>query len=169
MVIDQTIEEMKQVFRDLPYGVEHTLHVLGYAETILDGESITGRVRETTALAAVLHDIGFVEAKKKHGSMDAPYQEKEGPPVAEAILKRAGASQEMIWRVCYIVGHHHTQASIDGIDFQILWEADCIENLMYNREKLDNPYLCQKVQENFKTETGRALAIKQLGLQDACQ
>jgi hypothetical protein len=166
MYIDKAIEEMKLVFKDLPFGVEHTGHVLGYAETILDGEAISGEMRETVALAAVLHDIGFIEAKKKHGSMAGPYQELEGPPVAQAILARIGVPEEISRRVCYIVGHHHTAASIDGVDFQILWEADTLENLLFEREIKDETVLRQKVLENFKTVSGRRLAYERLGIQE---
>ena len=31
-------------------------------------------------------------------------------------------------RVAYLVGHHHSPAQIDGIDYQILIEADYIVN-----------------------------------------
>ena len=27
-------------------------------------------------------------------------------------------------RICFIIGHHHTYKAIDGLDFQILVEAD---------------------------------------------
>ena len=33
-----------------------------------------------------------------------------------------------IARVAYLVGHHHTLRGIDGIDYQILIEADYIAN-----------------------------------------
>jgi hypothetical protein len=36
---------------------------------------------------------------------------------------------EIIDRVCFIIGHHHSYAEIDGIDFRILVEADLIVNL----------------------------------------
>jgi hypothetical protein len=166
MYIEKAIEEMKLEFKDFPWGIEHTGHVLGYAEAILDGEAIGGSLRETTALAAVLHDIGFIEAQKKHGSMAGPFQELEGPAVAQAILERIGVPEDMSKRVCHIVGHHHTFASIDGVDFQILWEADTLENLLYNRKDEDETFFRQKVLENFKTASGRKLAYERLGIRE---
>ena len=39
-----------------------------------------------------------------------------------------GFSDSLIDRVCFLVGHHHTYTEIDGIDFQILVEADFLVN-----------------------------------------
>lgn len=38
--------------------------------------------------------------------------------------------EKLIKRVCYLVGHHHTYTDIDGIDYQILVEADCISIIL---------------------------------------
>ena len=55
-------------------------------------------------------------------------------------------------RVCFLIAHHHTYNRVDGIDYQILIEADMIVN-MYE----DN-YSYQKIIETknkyFKTKTG---------------
>ena len=84
---------------------------------------------------AILHDIGAVEAQKKYGSIDGVYQEKEGPEVAKEILKKVGYNKN-IDRICFIIGNHHTPSKIDGLDFQIQWEADLLENLtVMDKEK----------------------------------
>ena len=36
----------------------------------------------------------------------------------------------MIRRVEYLVGHHHTYKDIDGLDYQILVEADFLVNIL---------------------------------------
>ena len=39
-------------------------------------------------------------------------------------------------RICFIIGNHHTPSKIDGLDFQIQWEADLLENLtVMDKEK----------------------------------
>jgi hypothetical protein len=53
------------------------------------------------------------------------------------------------------VGNHHTPSKIDGIDFQIQWEADLLDNLDYMKEK---PAAKKLIVENFKTQIGRRLA-----------
>lgn len=156
---DKVIAEMKNIFKDVPYGIDHTFAVLKDAETIMDGEGIDDADKKLISIAAILHDIGAIEAQRKYGSMDAIYQEKEGPAIAKHILESLGYASELIERVCFIIGHHHSPAMIDGIDFQIQWEADLLANLEYMDIKNDKDSLRVYIDENFKTSTGRALAL----------
>jgi HD superfamily phosphodiesterase len=159
---DQAIEEMKKVFVEAPYGVDHTLRVLANAEQFLSGESVEEEMREVVILAAVLHDTGAMEAMRKYGSMEGAYQEKEGEVVARQILERIGAPETLTERVCYLVAHHHTPEAVVDPDFQILWEADLLDNLEYAEEKKDRDELERLVAENFKTHTGREIAKRRL-------
>jgi len=106
MFKEKIIEEMKEVFREIPFGIEHTLKVLKNAEDILSGENIQEE-KELITIIAILHDIGAVEAQKKYGSIDGIYQEKKGPSVAREILQKVGYKKN-IDRICFIIGNHHT-------------------------------------------------------------
>ena len=54
---------------------------------------------------------------------------------AKEILKKVGYNKN-IDRICFIIGNHHTPSKIDGLDFQIQWEADLLENLtVMDKEK----------------------------------
>ena len=135
MLGEKIIDEMKKVFEEIPFGVDHTLKVLQNAEEIMVGENITGEDQELISIVAILHDIGAVEAQKKYGSIDGAYQEKEGPAVARELLQKVGYDKN-VDRVCFIIGNHHTPSKIDGLDFQIQWEADLLENLtVLNKQK----------------------------------
>jgi urease accessory protein UreE len=80
--------------------------------------------------------------------------------VAAGIMKKHGYEQSIIDRVCFIVGNHHTPGKIDGTDFQILWEADLIENMQVMEDIIKNAgVLKQFVSDNFKTESGKKLAF----------
>ena len=69
-------------------------------------------------------------SERKYGSSNGKYQEKEGPDEARLLLKRVGGyTSEEIDRICYLVGHHHTYSHIDGLDYQILVEADWLVNI----------------------------------------
>ena len=46
------------------------------------------------------------------------------------MLKSLGFEQDVIERVSYLVGHHHTYTDIDGMDYQILVEADFLVNIL---------------------------------------
>ena len=162
MLREQARNEMERVFSVAPYGVEHTLRVLANVEAILDGEAITGAAREQAVIAAILHDIGALEALRVHGSMDGPYQEQEGQRIAREILERLGANPVLRERVCYLVGHHHTPGSIDGPDFQALWEADLLDNTEYGDQQPDPDALEPWIEANFQSAAGRRLARKRL-------
>lgn len=156
---DRVIAQMKAVFKDIPYGVDHSLHVLTDAEAIMDGEGIVGIERELIAIVAILHDVGAIEAQRKYGSMDGAYQEIEGPPIARRILEDLHYDKQFIERACFIIGHHHTPSQIDGIDFQIQWESDMLANLEYMDIRTDEQKLQQYIDENFKSATGKSLAL----------
>ncbi|WP_223378131.1 HD domain-containing protein [Schnuerera sp. xch1] len=64
MFIEKIIEEMKEVFKEIPFGIEHTLKVLENAEYIMKGENIQEQ-KELLRIVAILHDIGAVEAQRK--------------------------------------------------------------------------------------------------------
>ncbi|MDW8803092.1 HD domain-containing protein [Clostridium sp. A1-XYC3] len=161
MFKEKIIEEMKEVFKELPFGVDHTLKVLQNAEDIMKGENIE---KELITIVAILHDIGAVEAQKKYGSIDGIYQEKEGPAVARDILKKIGYDKN-IDRICFIIGNHHTPSKIDGIDFQIQWEADLLENLTVMDIHKQQQEIKTCIEQNFKTSTGKSIAYSRFVLE----
>jgi HD superfamily phosphodiesterase len=153
MIKEKIIKEMKKVFEEIPFGIEHTLKVLQNAEDIMRGENIEEE-KELITIVAILHDIGAVEAQKKYSSIDGAYQEKEGPTVARQILQRVGYDKN-IDRICFIIGNHHTPSKIDGIDFQIQWEADLLENLTVMDIHKQQQEIKKCIEEKFKTNTGK--------------
>jgi HD superfamily phosphodiesterase len=93
---EKVLVEMKDIIKDMPFGIEHTLKVLHNAEEIMEGQIVGPKEKEVITLTAILHDIGAVEAKRKYGSIDAQYQEKEGPIIARKILEKAGCDSRNI-------------------------------------------------------------------------
>ena len=73
-------------------------------------------------------DIPCPLCREKYGSADGKLQEKEGPAIARAFLKPLGFDDELIERAAWLVGHHHTYTDVDGLDHQILLEADFLVN-----------------------------------------
>lgn len=155
--LDQVIKEMKNIFRTVPYGVDHTMKVLENTRTIIERENVDSQTGCIIELSAVLHDIGSVEALRKYGSMEGHLQEQEGVPIARNILNEHNYEPFVIERVCYIVGNHHTPEKIDGKDFQILWEADLIENMQVMDCTKDTETLRQFVSKKSKHKRVRRL------------
>ena len=56
-------------------------------------------------------------------------------------------------RICYLVSHHHHYSNIDGIDYQILVEADFLVNFTQDNMARDN--ILNVYDKIFKTETGQ--------------
>jgi predicted metal-dependent HD superfamily phosphohydrolase len=118
--------------------IHHAMKVYGFAcalwsmEAESQGLTLEDPRRISLMYAAILHDIGIIEAESKHGSCDGKFQEAEGPAIAEMILKECGVDEETRSRVCFLIGHHHTYQAIDDIDFMILVEADLFVNLEEN-------------------------------------
>lgn len=157
------IDKMKSAFATtIPSEIEHALNVLGNAEFIMDGEKIQGRERYLIAVTAILHDIGMINAKEKYGQTGGPYQEKEGPAAAKALLVGEDFGEDEIDRICYIIGNHHTPSKIDGVDFQVLWEADVLEALKKIDKESNQDKLQVLITKNFKTKTGVQLAESML-------
>lgn len=158
---------MVRYFGDDIKRISHAFKVFGFARSIMAGENITGETAHITSLTAILHDIGIKEAVRKHHSSDSRFQELEGPAVARAIMEECGIAEEVIKRVCYIVGHHHTYSKIDGPDFRILVEADFLVNI---HEGYITPEAAPPVvKKYFTTATGRSLAASLFGLSSVYQ
>ncbi|MGD9325992.1 MAG: phosphohydrolase, partial [Desulfobacterales bacterium] len=106
------------------------------------------------------HDIGIVEAEKKHQSTAAKYQELEGPPIAASILIKLGAKEALVEEVCDIVGHHHHPGSDETINFKVVYDADLIENI--DEKQKENPLspeqLAERIQTSFLTVGGSKIA-----------
>ncbi len=154
---EKILREMAAHFGEDVRRINHAVKVFGFAQAIGRLEGLPEDVQLTLELAAILHDIGIHEAEKKHGSTAGPYQELEGPPIAETILKRCGADAALIPRVLELVGSHHSYGRIDGPDFQILVEADFIVNIF--EDSMRGTPVRQIIEKYFKTETGKRLAL----------
>ena len=148
---------LKQIFNYDPDGpnIHHLMAVHGYSRLIAQMENVDGHTLLITELAAYLHDIGVKVSKEKYGNSQPKHQEAEGPAIARKLLAPLGLSAEDVERICFIIAHHHTYKAIDGIDFQILVEADYIVNLMEGYCKRES---IPEMKENvFKTKTGKYL------------
>lgn len=138
-----------------PKRIQHFTKVSSYAKLIGESEGLDNDTLFILKTAALTHDIGIHVCEEKYGSCAGNLQEKEGPKIAEKMLNKLGFTNEVIDRVKYLIGHHHTYTNIDGIDYQILVEADFIVNLYEdgtNKKAMENAY-----NNIFKTNTGKQI------------
>ncbi|MDY4697690.1 MAG: HD domain-containing protein [Selenomonas montiformis] len=145
-----------------PRRIQHALKVYQFASLIGRMEGLPGDVQDVLEIAAILHDIGIHAAEKKYGSTAGKYQEQEGGPLAEQILHELGIGAGIIERVRFLVEHHHTYTGVDGMDYQILLEADFLVNA-YEDEL--SPAALRSFRDNvFRTESGRKLLQQIYGI-----
>jgi len=152
---DGFIEAMGKEFGEDRKRVAHALRVLEYAQELLREEGGEARV---VIAAAVLHDIGIVEAERKHGSSAGKYQEMEGPPIARRIMEGLGLDEETIEHVCRIVGSHHSAGDIDTVEFRILWDADRLVNMADAFRGDSEATVREKIDRDYRTSAGKKLA-----------
>ena len=119
-------------------------------------ENLEEEVQFILECAALVHDIGIKPAEAKYGKSDGKFQEQEGPAEAEKMMRVLGFEEAVIERVSYLVGHHHTYTNINGMDYQILVEADFLVNYFENGSSADT--IQKSVEKIFKTKTGKEMA-----------
>lgn len=111
-----------------PKRILHSLKVHALAKLIGEMEALDPESLFILESAAIVHDVGIKIAEEKYGNCGGKLQEKEGPAIAGDLLSSLNYESKVIERVCYLVGHHHTYSHIDGMDYQILIEADFLVN-----------------------------------------
>ena len=148
----------------VPARIQHFLKVYAFAKQIGAEEGLDDDTMEILGAAALVHDIGIRIAEEKYGSSIGKYQELEGPAEVEKMLPQAGYSPEVIKRVSYLVGHHHTYTDIDGLDYQILVEADFLVNLFENGMKRTG--IWNAYRKIFRTETGKKICRYMFALEE---
>ena len=99
---------------------------------------------------------------EKYGNDAGPYQEELGPGEAEKLLRKLGCDEKRMERVCFLVGHHHTYAGVDGVDYRILLEADFLVNAA--NKKLSKENVAAARENFFRTESGIDFLNKAFGL-----
>jgi hypothetical protein len=147
------VSAMKKVFGGDTKRISHALNVLKHARTIAGKE----RNVDTAIViaAAVLHDIGIHAAERKYGSSAGVYQEKEGPAIAEPILREIGMDKKSSEHVLRIIANHHNAKDIDTLEFRVLWDADWLVNMPDEYPDMDRDVIRRRIDKIFRTETGK--------------
>ena len=144
-----------------PVRIQHAVKVFAFAQNIARNEQCAEDLVFILSMAAILHDIGIHNAEEKYHSSAGNYQEREGPPVAEKLMEDLTMEKSVKDRILYLIGNHHTYTNIDGVDYQILIEADFLVNIFedgLHKESIDS------IKKNiFRTTAGLGLLDKLYG------
>ena len=143
--------------------IQHFCKVHSYAKLIAQMENIDADTLFILETAALTHDIGIHYCEEKYGSCNGKLQEKEGPAIAKRLLADLDFEEQVSERVQYLIAHHHTYDDIDGIDYQILVEADFLVNLY--EDELSKEEIEQAYMKIFRTDSGKKLCREMFHLE----
>lgn len=161
-MLNTLILEMIKYYEGDSTRIQHFIKVHSFAKLIGEMEGLSKEELRVLETAAVVHDIGIKLCEEKYGNCNGKLQEKEGPALAEKLLEAIGYEEELTRRVSYLVAHHHTYSDIQGMDYQILVEADFLVNLHEDNSSRET---CRKVYENiFKTKAGKEICRNMFSL-----
>lgn len=146
-----------------PGRIQHFIKVHSFARLIGMQENLSEKMMKTLEAAAVLHDIGIHEGERLYGRNDGEIQQRLGPDIAKNILLAVGGYDDVTERVMYLIAHHHTYTDIDGIDLQILIEADFIVNLY--EDNASEKAVRSAYEKIFVTESSKKILTDSFGLQ----
>lgn len=147
---------------DVP-RIQHFMKVHDFAVTIAQLENVDEDTLFILETAAILHDIGIHVSEQKYGNCNGKHQEEEGPDEAVKLLHQVGGyTEKQIERVCFLIAHHHTYKDVEGIDWQILLEADFLVNAYEDHIAEEGIRTFEATV--FKTVTGKHLLEEMFGL-----
>lgn len=162
--LDDLFMDMIAYYDGDPKRIQHFTKVHSYARLIGIGEELDDASLFILEAAAYTHDIGIRVAEEKYGRCDGKLQEQEGPIIAQKMLSQLGFENYIVERICFLIGHHHTYDNIDGIDYQILVEADFLVNLY--EDDAGNRAIDKAYKRIFKTETGKKIFRLMFGYEE---
>lgn len=155
MTVAELMKRMVEFSEGNHADINHFMKVWTFAKTIGELENLDPETQFILETAAITHDIACPLCRRKYGNTNGKYQELEGDPLVREFLAGTGLTEAEVDRVAFLVGHHHTLQNIEGMDYQILIEADYLVNAdesHYTEENIRN--FAEKV---FRTKSGRAL------------
>ena len=162
--LDDLFMDMIAYYDGDPKRIQHFTKVHSYARLIGIGEELDDASLFILEAAAYTHDIGIRVAEEKYGRCDGKLQEQEGPIIAQKMLSQLGFENYIVERICFLIGHHHTYENIDGLDYQILVEADFLVNLY--EDDAGNRAIDKAYKRIFKTETGKKIFRLMFGYEE---
>lgn len=162
--LDDLFMDMIAYYDGDPKRIQHFTKVHSYARLIGIGEELDDASLFILEAAAYTHDIGIRVAEEKFGRCDGKLQEQEGPIIAQKMLSQLGFENYIVERICFLIGHHHTYDNIDGLDYQILVEADFLVNLY--EDDAGNRAIDKAYKRIFKTETGKKIFRLMFGYEE---
>ena len=133
----------------------HTLNVAYFTQHIVEQEAVEKHRAMLLIMAALLHDIGCPESRRKYGNTLPVHQEEEGLNIATFFLENVSGltAEEKKW-IANVVGNHHHYNKVQTLHFEAVYDADMIVNLL---EGFYDKKYAEKYIKQISTESGKNL------------
>lgn len=136
--------------------IQHFVKVHNFAAVIGSAECLPSATQFILETAAILHDIGIHPSEQRYGDCSGKHQEELGPDEARQLMQSVGGyTREQVERVCFLIAHHHTYTGVEGLDWQILLEADFLVNAYEDHLSLESIRTFER--NVFRTSTGKQM------------
>ena len=155
MLISAIMMKMIQKSEGNLEDINHFMKVYTYARTIGLQENLDPVQQEILEISAIIHDISCPLCRQKYGNANGKLQEKESPALVYEFLSDFSLPEGYADRIAFLISHHHTIDQIDGMDYQILIEADYLVNADeggYSKENIQT-----MLETVFQTDAGKTL------------
>lgn len=167
MEVSQILEKMIQCSRGNVHDIEHFVKVWAYARAIGKLEGLDPEAQFILEAAAITHDIACPVCREKYGDANGKLQERESPPLIAAFFDGTDVKKEQLERISFLVGHHHTYEGVNGMDWQILLDADYLVNASESHYPAEN--ILNYLGRHTVTSSGKRFIQEIFGIQDSCR
>ncbi len=154
-MVEKIMAKMIEYAKGNKHDIAHFMKVYAYASTIGNLEHLDKDTQFVLEATAIVHDIACPYCRMKYGSANGKLQEKESEALLRPFLQEFELSEKMEERIIFLVCRHHTYEGVDGLDWQILLEADYLVNADEGNASLES--ICHMRKMIFQTKAGKRL------------
>ena len=151
----QLLQDMVRFSTGEPRRIHHMVKMLSFANMIADAEGLKGKDLTCLQAAAILFDCGYKTSQEIHQDMTTKHLEELSPRIARAMLAKQGLDPQLIDHICELLETSHTYRDVEGLDHQILIEADFLVDFF--DDNCAEIAIRKALKNIFRTETGKAL------------
>jgi len=151
----QLLQDMIRFSAGDPRRIHHMVKMLSFANMIADAEGLGGKELTCLQAAAILFDCGYKQSQQIYQDMSGKHLEELSPMIARAMLAKHGLDPQIIDHICELLETSHTYRDVEGLDHQILIEADFLVDFF--DDNCAEIAIRKALKNVFRTETGKTL------------
>jgi hypothetical protein len=151
---DRVAVEVKKYYKSDFKRISHATRVARHAERIGKSEEANLAI---ILCSSYLQNIGAPEALQKYGVATEDKVVLEGIAIAERILTKLGAKDQLVKKVCDIIANNRHAVSEENNEYNIISDANLIANFEeeHKNTPIDHVRFAELLDNLLRTEGGR--------------